>query len=348
MRNYLGAVAGNRELRARLGADLERGGFSHAYILEGQEGCGKHTLATAVIMALACKNRTVSGYSLPCNECEPCRKIREGISPDVMYIKRPEGRATMGVDTVRNLRSDVSVLPNDLDFKVYIIEDADTMTPQAQNALLLTLEEPPPFVLFLLLAKKADALLETIRSRAPILRLQPVSDEEMSAHLLSPERPAIARSAKALAADSPEEFAALLKMANGSIGRALVLLEEKKRAPLLAARALAEQFCALLAEGTRPDALLELLLSLPTARDELNARLDLFALALRDLTLLMHSETAPLVFFTDRERAADLAARFTPARLLATLSATEQAGQALLTNANTRLTLIQYHSRLIS
>ena len=348
MRNYLPFVAGNRELRERLGADLERGGFSHAYILEGPKGGGKHTLALSLVMALACKNRTVSGHSLPCNECESCRKIREGISPDVIYIKRPEGRTTMGVDTVRTLRNDVCVLPNDLDFKVYIIEDADTMTPQAQNALLLTLEEPPPFVLFLLLAKESDLLLETIRSRAPILRLQPVCEEEMRNYLLSPERPAIARSVRALCDASPDDFAALLKMANGSIGRALALLEEKKRAPLLAARATAEEFCTLLAEGTRQDALLELLLALPSARDDLQSRLELIALALRDLSLLVHSDTAPLVFFTDRERAIDLAVRFTPGRLLSYLSATEQAQGALLLNANTRLTLIQYLCRLIA
>ena len=143
-------------------------------------------------------------------------------------------------------------------------------------------------------------------------------------------------------------FAALLKMANGSIGRALVLLEEKKRAPLLAARATAEEFCTLRAEGTRQDALLELLLALPSARDELQSRLELIALALRDLSLLVHSDTAPLVFFTDRERAIDLAVRFTPGRLLSYLSATEQAQGALLLNANTRLTLIQYLCRLIA
>lgn len=348
MRNYLPLVAGNAELRARLGADLEQGAFSHAYILEGQQGCGKHTLAREIVMALACKNRTDKEGALPCNKCENCRKIREGISPDVMYVKRPEGRTTMGVEVIRTLRNDVCVLPNDLDFKVYIIEDADTMTPQAQNALLLTLEEPPPFVLFLLLAKEAGLLLETIRSRAPILRMQPIGEEEMRTYLLSPAQPAIARAATALQKAAPEEFAALLKMSNGSIGRALTLLEEKKRAPLLAARDTAERFCALLAEGTRPDALLELLLSLPSARDEMSARLELFAKALRDLVLLTRCDTAPLIFFTDRERAADLSARFTPGKLLAAITATEQAQAALATNANTRLTTMQYLCRLLA
>ena len=96
---------------------------------------------------------------------------------------------TMGVDVVRALRNDVSVVPNDLDFKIYIVEDAHTMTEQAQNALLVMLEEPPPNVFLLLLAESADAMLVTVRSRVRLYRMELFPTEEIDAYLMqkSPE-----------------------------------------------------------------------------------------------------------------------------------------------------------------
>lgn len=346
MREYLPTVAGNAALRARLGAELASGAFSHAYILEGPAGCGKHTLARAIVMALACEHRTDGAVPLPCGTCPTCRKIAEGNCPDVLTVSREEDKATMGVDVIRAVRSDVAVLPNDLDVKIYVIEDAHTMTEQAQNALLLTLEEPPAFVLFLLLAERADVLLETIRSRAPVIRMQPVPEQELSAWLLSPQRPTVSRAAKAIKEANGAEYTALLRMSNGRIGRAVELLEEKKRAPMLARRHEVTQLCELLADGTRPDALLMLLLSFGKMREEIVARLMLMQEALRDLMALGCTEDAPLIFFTERERAADLSAAFTASTLLSHIHATQAALTALSANANTRLVLTQYLCRL--
>ena len=218
------------------------------------------------------------------------------------------------------------------------------MTQQAQNALLLTLEEPPPFVMFLLLAESAELLLETIRSRAPILRMQPIGDAQMREYLLSPDRPEVAREAKAL---SEEELAALLRMSNGCIGRALLLLEEKKRAPVMARRTAAQEFCRTLAQMRSQDELLALLMSFGTAREELLARLSAITEALRDLLLLSYTDNAPLIFFTDREAAADLSALFSAARLQNFLKATEQTMETLSMNANTRLTMFRYMDLLL-
>jgi DNA polymerase-3 subunit delta' len=299
-----------------------------------------------MIMSLACENRQDAGHPLPCGACPTCRKIAAGNCPDILYVSRESGKATLGVDAVRALRESVSVLPNDLDFKIYVIEDAHTMTVQAQNALLLTLEEPPAFVRFLLLASEADALLETIRSRAPILRMQPVEEGELSAYLLDGAAPALARAASALKAADAGEYAALLRMAGGRIGRALELLEHKKRAPMLARRADATRVCELLASGTGSDRLLTHLLAFGKARDEVSARLALVQEALRDLIALGHSESAPLIFFTDREQAAELAATFTARALYAYVAATTEAQTALAANANVRLALTQYFCRL--
>ena len=133
----------NRALADRLSREIRSGKLSHAYILSGPEGSGKHMLAVRIATALSGPNRLSDGAPLPCMTCPSCRKILEGNSPDLIYILREGSRATLGVEQIRFLREDVLIAPNDTDVKIYVIEDAETMTPQAQNALLLTLEEPP-------------------------------------------------------------------------------------------------------------------------------------------------------------------------------------------------------------
>lgn len=349
MRSYLASVAGNAALCQRLGKELERGAFPHAYIVEGAAGCGKQTLAGEIALALACEHRTDPALPLPCRACPACRKILSGSSPDVIHIRRTEGKSTLGVEAVRALRKDVITVPNDLAFKIYIIHDAHTMTVQAQNALLLTLEEPPAFALFLLLAERADLLLETIRSRAPVLRLTPVSDAQIREFLLSDTREgATRRAAKALADSSPAELAALVRMANGCIGTALALLDPAARAPMMENRQTVTDLCGLLAKRTDAAGLLSALLSLGTRREEITERLTLLLGALRDLAVLFRCESAPLLFFTEREEACDLAERFTPHRLLSHVTAVDRALTSLAANANVRLVLVHLTNQLLA
>ena len=347
MREYLTSVAGNEALRRRLCKDLEDGSLSHAYIIEGPADSGKSTLAMALSMALACQNRSSADRALPCGECDVCQKIASGNSPDVMHVYREEGKATMGVDVVRALRADVHTVPNDLSFKVYLIHDAHTMTQQAQNAFLLTLEEPPAFVMFFLLAEDASVLLETIRSRAPILRMQPVGEQEIEAYLLSPARePKLRNAAAALKADAPDDFAAIVRMANGCIGTAIELLDGSRRTSGKEHRVAVSHICELLAERTRPDELLSSVLAFGTNREEVGTKLSFLEMALRDLLLLTYSDTATLVFFTNRDLALDLCTRFTARRLVHIASTVREAARSLAANANVRLLLVQLHSKL--
>ena len=190
MKASMPQVVANDALRSRLCTDILGGKLSHAYIIEGPEGTGKHLIARNIAAALSCICKNEDAIPLPCLHCINCRKIMSGISPDVIYIKREEGKAQIGVESVRLVKSDVAIMPNDLDYKVYIIEEADKMTVQAQNALLLTLEEPPEYVVFLLLCESADLLLETVRSRAPVLRTEPVKPDAMAEFLCSSEQAA--------------------------------------------------------------------------------------------------------------------------------------------------------------
>ena len=155
MSYYFGNIAGNAALRTRLAAEIKSGCFPHAYIIEGEEGSGRRTLGRSIAAALSCANPD----RLPCGECPACRKIFGRKTPDVISVVPEQGKVSIGVDIVRDVQREVIALPVDFAYKVYIIEDAGKMTPEAQNALLLTLEEPPAFAVFLLICRSASTCL---------------------------------------------------------------------------------------------------------------------------------------------------------------------------------------------
>lgn len=328
-------IRGNESLRRLLGDDIRSGRLSHAYILEGPCGSGKHMLALRIAAALACEGRETDGVPLPCMKCPACRKILEGKSPDVIYLNRGD-KATFGVEVIRGLHTDVCIAPNELDTKLYILEDAHLMTVQAQNAFLLTLEEPPPYVLFLLLAESGTALLETVRSRAPVRRMELLGQENLSDLLLTryPEAEVLRRTA-------PAEFAEILAAAGGCAGTAIKLLDPKARAPVLADRETVKRMIAIAAGGSASE-VLALLGGLGQKRDELTARLGLCQLALRDLLLLKKSEDAPLCFFADREDALSRSCRFSAQTLLRLSGAIDAAMERLRANGNVRLILTTF------
>ncbi len=265
--------------------------------------------------------------------CNTCRKILAGNSPDVITVSRDD-KATLGVEVIRELRQDVWIAPNDVSTKIYVIEDAHLMTTQAQNALLLTLEEPPSYVLFLLLCESAAPLLETIRSRAPTLRTEPIPPERIEEHLcqVSPEAAMMKQTAY-------RELAEIVAASDGSIGKALCLLDPKIRNPIIAKRENAKEFIRLCVGRHSSTATFIFLRSLVAAkRDDLIDTLNTLLLCLRDLLLIKQTENAPLCFFSDREEAATLAYEFTTPNLLALCEQVTAACDQLRRNANVRLT----------
>ena len=326
-------VVGNPSLKQKLLDDILQKKLSHAYILEGSAGTGKHTVALRIAAALSCENSSDPSLPLPCMRCASCRKILGGNSPDVIYINRKE-KATLGVEEIRTLKSDVFIPPNDLEVKLYVIEDAHLMTPQAQNAFLLTLEEPPAYVLFLLLCESAAHLLETVRSRAPTLRTRPVEYAEMKEHLQKNSE-----DFKALQREAPKDLEEILAASEGSIGKALALLDSSAREPILKKRKLAREFVQLLLDKRNSLATLRFLKALGEKRDELIAELQAIRLCLRDLLVLKQSENAALCFFADREEALALSDSFATPRLLKLCDELEGASDKLRMNANVRLTL---------
>lgn len=165
----LSALTGNERLKKQL-SQQERGrGLSHAYIISGPAGSGKHALARQLAAAMLCTGQG----ERPCGRCAACLKTAKGIHPDVTSVTGPEAGKPITVDRVRALRADAYIRPNEGERKVYLLEEADKMNSSAQNAMLKLLEEGPPYAAFLLIAGNAGGLLQTVCSRCEELSLTP-------------------------------------------------------------------------------------------------------------------------------------------------------------------------------
>lgn len=182
----LSALKGNEKIKELLSRQERGRELSHAYIISGPPGAGKHVLARRLAAAMLCAGRR----ERPCGRCLPCQKVEKGVHPDMSVIAGPEGGKPITVDQVRALRSDAYILPNEGERKVYLLEGADRMNPSAQNAMLKLLEEGPPYAAFLLIAGNPGGLLQTVRSRCEELALIPAEREPA---VRDPERLELAR-----------------------------------------------------------------------------------------------------------------------------------------------------------
>ena len=314
-------MIGNEKLKMTVAADIYCSKNSHAYIIEGPAGSGKHTAAHLIARALLCKRE--SDELFPCGKCSFCRKASEGVSTDIITLGR-EGRATIGIDTIRKMKETLSFAPVESSHKVYIIEDADCMTVAAQNSFLLALEEPPEFVVFVLLCTDASSLLGTVRSRAPVIKMELFSADFISDYLKScPEFDEYARDGSRLIA--------VAEASRGSIGSARTLITGGD--------------AEVIAEAELCDRILPLLLSLklsdrldasrlfPTKRDELISCLKTLLIAVRDILCAKRSD-AEMLHFPDRKRARALGASCGTKRLEALYDETAKQIDALSANAS--------------
>ena len=188
-------IIGQTEAVTLLRRAIGRDGISHAYLIAGPAGIGKSTLASAFAQAVSCQHPDRPDPSVPCGACLACRKIGRGTHPDVqrydlewqrrMTEKRAGQNTTLTIETVRQAAADAALRPMEAPRRFIIIGDADAMQGVAQEALLKTLEEPPPAVVMMLLANEPDALLPTIQSRCQRILLGHVPVGEIQAALLS-------------------------------------------------------------------------------------------------------------------------------------------------------------------
>ena len=323
---------GNKTLIERIKSDIAASSLSHAYIIEGAEGSGKRTLAKLICAAVACREA-----DRPCMKCLSCDKIMRDQSPDVIYVEADDGKVQLGVDVIRRLRENAVFGANDLEVKSYIFPAADTMNAQAQNALLKLLEEPPDGILFLLLCENAENLLPTIRSRAPICRLEALPDEMISDWLIKNDE-----TAKNLVGSDREAFDVAVRMAAGSLGRAIKLCDKKRAEECLKSWRAAETYLKLLAGRSKPGgelAFYDYATKLATSkqRNELSEIYQLLSAAVRDLLASKLTKSFRPEFFVSENDAAALANNYTNQKLTRLFDIFNTAADDLGRNINLQL-----------
>ncbi len=173
-------IVGQEQLKEHLQNAIAANKVSHAYIINGERSAGKEFIARVFAMTLQCEK----GETEPCGECHSCKQALGNNQPDIIYISH-EKPNTIGVEDIRaQINNDIGIKPYSSPRKVYIINEGEKMTPQAQNALLKTLEEPPAYAVILILTTNVEALLPTILSRCVVLHMKPVPDRLVKKYLM--------------------------------------------------------------------------------------------------------------------------------------------------------------------
>ena len=173
-------ILGHEQIIAHLQNAIEEDKVSHAYIFNGPEASGKMMLAEAFAMALQCEGEG----KRPCLVCLSCWQAADHNQPDIIYVSH-EKPNTIGVDDIRTqINNDIDIKPYSSRYKVYIVDEAQKMNQQAQNALLKTIEEPPAYAIILLLTTNADSFLQTILSRCITLNLKAVKEDKIKEYLM--------------------------------------------------------------------------------------------------------------------------------------------------------------------
>ena len=173
-------VVGHKDILKYISSAVENNRVSHAYILNGERGSGKKMLSNLFAMTLLCE----TGDNEPCGKCHSCKQAESGNHPDIIRVTH-EKPNSISVDDIRTqVNNTVDIKPYQGPYKVFIIPQADMMTPQAQNAILKTIEEPPSYAVFLLLTENAETLLPTINSRCVMLKLRNIKDTLIKKYLM--------------------------------------------------------------------------------------------------------------------------------------------------------------------
>lgn len=176
------AVAGHERIIKSLRESIKNDMTSHAYIFCGNKGSGRNLTAGAFAKTANCLS-PINGNA--CGKCPSCIQFESGNNPDVFYVKATK-TISISVDDIREqIVNEVKIKPYSYKRKIFIIDKADTMTSQAQNALLKTLEEPPKYVLIILIAENTENFLPTVLSRCVMMKFSPISVNLIKNYLIN-------------------------------------------------------------------------------------------------------------------------------------------------------------------
>lgn len=207
-------VVGQGEIYSRALRAARSLRLPHGLLISGSPGSGKSTATMQIAASLLCGQTSTEDS---CGECGTCRRVQAEQHPDLHCLRLPEDRRDIPVEMVRDLRESLTLLPMEGRARVVVVDPADRLNEQGQNALLKTLEEPGTDTFLLLTTARPEGLLETVRSRVQRLRLRPLEDEEIRADFHGKNSP------------NSDHLESILPLARGSLGRARALLEPEAR-----------------------------------------------------------------------------------------------------------------------
>lgn len=277
--NSFDEIIGHEKVKEHLRNAVKLNKISHACIINGMQGSGKNMIADIFSKTLQCEK----GGDTPCNGCHSCIQAESGNHPDIIRITH-EKPTSIGVEDVRGqLVGDIQIRPYSGRYKIYIIDDADKMTVQAQNAILKTIEEPPEYGIIMLLTENADALLPTILSRCVRLDLTPVQDSLIKEHLMQ----------KFGIPEYDARFAAAF--ARGCVGRAEAVINSEVFAGIKENALHMLKYVSDMTVGE----LINSVKSINDYKGNINDYLDLLAMWYRDVLLFKSTNDANLLIFKD-------------------------------------------------
>ena len=313
-------IIGHEQIIEHLQNAIRLNKVSHAYILDGEEGSGKMLLASAFAQTLQCEK----GGTEACGTCHSCIQAESLNQPDIIRITH-EKPNTISVEDIREqLNGDIQIRPYSSPYKVYIIDEADKLSVQAQNALLKTIEEPPSYAVIFLLTENAGTLLPTIRSRCVLLDLKPVSSQIIKRYLMED-------------LEIPEYRADICTaFAQGNVGKAKRLALSDNFGEMLDHVLHVVKYISEMEVGD----LIEDLKKISEYKMEINDYLDLLTIWYRDVLLFKATRDADSMIFSDelisiRKKASESSYE----GLGQIIEALEKAKQRLKANVNFDLTM---------
>lgn len=306
--------------------------LGHAYALSGPEGVDKLACAIEVAKALLCP--TAPGVG--CGECAVCGRVEKKIHADLHILAPEPGKREIGIDAIRGeLIPTIALTPFEAEHKVFIIEKADSMTEEAADCLLKTLEEPPPMSVLLLLCESADHLQPTIRSRCQIVRLISLRPQEVAKELQ--ERLGL----------PPEQALALARLSDCNLEQAIAMQEsgwQELRDIMLAALASTDSQSLSKLRECLAEAVNSAGRNLESQRRAIRQKLLLMLLCCRDL--LVNKLTGDSTLLFNRDTALPQTQGIGIDRWQALVEDILEADEAVLANVNLELLLDHLFRRL--
>ena len=314
---------GNEQAKTLLSAAIDSGRLPHAILIEGPAGSGKRMLAQLIAKAAVC-----TASDKPCGVCAQCLKAQTG-HVDITVLQGDGSAKSLNVATIRELREQAAVVPNEASHKVAIIADADCMNVQAQNALLKILEEPPSYMVFILTAQSRTAFLPTVQSRCVCVSVLGVNEHE-ALPVLRDKLPDL----------SERDLVDRIRLFSGCIGAVIDSASEDGFGKTI------EQIKAVSAAILAPQELALMKATAPLEKDKLltDAVLSGVRLVLRDALTLAAGGTTTISVAPDTART--LARTLTDRQLLACSAVVAELMEARLRNMNQALLITLLCARL--